>query len=424
MLPALLLAAQIIQLPAGVITVRAERVVTPGTVLRGHPKGTVLRASPAFRGRAVLVCGAGSTVENLTVDGNRARLARRVGIAPWNRDFIGYYDKNGLIADNADGLTVRNVTFRNIANFAVIVARSRNVTLERLRVENSGSLNEKGRNNTSGGVLLEEGAADFVVRDSTFIRVRGNGIWTHSRGESPRNGPGVIEGNHFEEIGRDALQAGHATKVRIERNTGRRIGWPVEIVDVEGGGTPVAIDTAGNVDDSVYAENRFDEINGKCIDLDGFHHGEVRQNTCVNRGRAEDYPFGHYGIVFNNTNPDMQSEDIRVTGNVIDGTKYGGIFVIGSGNTITRNRLTRLNLADCNETPGCLYDASQPDLLRTGIYLGAKAERAAPSRDNTVTDNVITGHGMEQYCIAAAPGVMLDQQTIARNDCRNKNPSQ
>ena len=85
-------------------------------------------------------------------------------------------------------------------------------------------------------------------------------------------------------------------------------------MDVEGGGIPVAIDTAGNVDRSVYAGNRFEEVNGKCIDLDGFHHGEVRDNACVNRGSADDYPHGHYGIVFNNSNPDMQSEDVTVSG--------------------------------------------------------------------------------------------------------------
>jgi hypothetical protein len=311
------------------------------------------------------------------------------------------------------------VTLRNIANFAVIVARSKNVRLEGLRVEDSGSLNAKGRNNTSGGILLEEGTSDFTVRGSRFLRIRGNGVWTHSRYESPRNGPGLIEENYFEEIGRDALQAGHATGVRIERNRGRRIGWPVDIVDVEGGGTPVAIDTAGNVDKSVYAENHFEEINGKCIDLDGFHTGEVARNVCINRGRADDYPFGHFGIVFNNTNPDMQSTRIRITNNVIDGTKYGGIFVIGHGNHIAGNKLSRLNLARCNQTPGCLYDRAQPDLLRTGIYIGSKAERPAPARDNVITDNVVTGHGMARHCVVTAPDVQRTEQTIARNECRN-----
>ena len=62
-------------------------------------------------------------------------------------------------------------------------------------------------------------------------------------------------------------------------------------------------------------------------------------NTCTNKLAREAYPYGHFGIVFNNTNPDMQSEAVRVIGNVIDGTKFGGIFVIGRGHTIQGNRL-------------------------------------------------------------------------------------
>jgi parallel beta-helix repeat protein len=412
----------VMQFPPGVTVVRKEIVVPAGTRVAGHPKGSTLRAAANFRGRALLVCGRGVTVENLVLDGNRAKLERRAEIAPHDRDFIGYYDRNGLIADGADNLTIRKVVFRNIANFAAIVARSRRVTFDEVVVEDSGSLNRAGRNNTSGGLLLEEGTTDFVVRRSRFLRIRGNAVWTHSRYESPRNGPGAIEHNYFEDIGRDALQAGHATKVRIERNTGLRIGWPFDVVDVEGGGTPVGIDTAGNVDKSVYAENRFDEINGKCIDLDGFHDGEVRANVCINRGVAADYPVGHFGIVFNNTNPDMQSSGIRVTGNTIDGTKYGGIFVIGHGNTVQGNTLRRLNLARCNDTAGCVWDSKQPDLLRSGIYIGSRAERPAPARDNVVTDNSVSGWGMDRYCVVAAPDVDIERQSVARNDCRNSTP--
>ena len=43
--------------------------------------------------------------------------------------------------------------------------------------------------------------------------------------------------------------------------------------------------------------------------------GMCSANTCINRLAAAEYPFGHFGIVFNNTNPDMQSEAIRVVGN-------------------------------------------------------------------------------------------------------------
>jgi hypothetical protein len=288
-----------------------------------------------------------------------------------------------------------------------------------LTVENSGGRNDKKRNNTTGGILLEDGTAGFEVTDSTFRNVLGNGIWTHSRYESPRNRDGLIARNRFDGIARDAIQVGHATEVRVERNTGARIGYPIDAVDVENGGTPVAIDTAGNVDAAIYAQNRFEEINGKCIDLDGFHDGRVEENTCVNRKPASEYPFGHYGIVFNNTNPDMRSENIVVTGNVIEGAKYGGIFLIGRGHTITGNRLRELNQARCDN---CQYFEGEPDLLHSGIYLGRRAERPDPAAGNRIEGNIITGYKMDRRCIGAAPGVSLASNTIRANTCKGTTP--
>jgi hypothetical protein len=254
-----------------------------------------------------------------------------------------------------------------------------------------------------------------------FENVHGNGVWTHSR--SVRNAHGRITANRFVNIGRDAIQVGHATEVRVDDNSGSRIGYPVSVVDVEGGGTPVAIDTAGNVDKSVYEENVFQEINGKCIDLDGFHHGDVLGNTCRNKLSAEQYPYGHFGIVFNNTNPDMQSEQVRMIGNVIDGAKFGGIFIVGRGHTIESNQLLRLNMAGCNESHskfGCIYNAKEPDVLQTGIYLGNKAERSEVSRENVIKNNIITGFKMATRCIAAAPGVDLKQNKVEGNVCKNQ----
>jgi hypothetical protein len=408
-----------VRLPSGSVTISREIAVPAGTTVTG--KYTTLRMARGFRGRAALVCGSRVTVQNLIIYGNREEAPVRVEIAPYDRSFVSFYARNGIIAENVEALTIRNVEMSGIAGFAIIVAASKNVQIERVRVFDSGSLNGKGRNNTSGGILLEEGTAEFSVRYCDLRRIRGNGIWTHSRYESRRNGPGVMTDNSFQEIGRDALQAGHATGIRIENNKGRRIGWPVEVVDVEGGGTPVAIDTAGDVDKSSYAGNLFEEINGKCIDLDGFHDGEVRGNTCINRGQASDYPFGNFGIAFNNTNPDMRSERVRVVDNTIDGAKFGGIFVVGRQHEIRRNTLVRLNLARCNDTPGCVYDASQPDFLRSGIYLAAKAERPDPARENVVTGNKVSGHGMDRFCIVAAPGAGLDQQAeIGNNECKSQ----
>jgi hypothetical protein len=294
-------------------------------------------------------------------------------------------------------------------------------------VSDSGGRDLNGRNNTTGGILFEEGTSEFEVRQSKFIRVLGNGVWTHSNYGSPRNGPGLIAENDFREIARDAIQIGHATGVRVQANTGGRLGFPIEAVDVEHGATPVAIDTAGDVDRTVYTQNRFEEVNGKCIDLDGFHDGEVTFNTCVNKGSAESYPHGHFGIVVNNWNPDMRSEKITIADNTIDGAKFGGVFLIGSNHTVVRNRLVNLNLAHCNESAakfGCVAIQGEPDVLQSGIYLGRIAaewaqKRADASRGHVIRDNEITGYRMDERCVMAAPGVDLKASLVGNNSCRH-----
>jgi hypothetical protein len=416
-----------VHLPPGRFAITSELLLPEDArnlQIVGHPKGTTLVASAAFRGRALLVCRSGRNIRisHLTLDGYRTDSAPGLPIAPDDIPFAAFYSSNGILAERVEGLTIQNVNFNGIVNFAILVNSSKQVDIDGVTVRDSGSLNSLGRNNTTGGILLEEGTTGFTVRNSVFRNIRGNGVWTHSLYTSPRNGPGRIERNHFVTIGRDAIQAGHATALQILNNTGARIGYPTQIVDVEHAGTPVAIDTAGNVDRSSYSGNRFDEVNGKCIDLDGFHDGDVIGNTCINRGNAAQYPFGHYGIIMNNSNPDMQSRNIRITQNLIDGTKFGGIFIIGSHHEIARNRLLNLNLARCNESAtqfGCLYDKRQPDLLQAGIYLGQHAERLDPARENIIRDNLIQGHEMEKRCILAAPGIEMRSQRIEGNECRN-----
>lgn len=416
---------KIVRLPAGQIQIASELQVPAGTQVLGNAKGTILKASDRFHGRALLICESGVTISDLTIDGNRRILMRPARLAPPDETFASFYEQNGILAEKVRNVRIHRVIFRNITNFAVLISGSSGVIIDYISVSDSGSLNKDGRNNTTGGVLLEEGTANFTVRNSTFRRIRGNGVWTHSLYTSPRNGPGRIVYNRFEVIGRDAIQAGHATKLLVQENDGHSIGYPVSEVDMAGGGMPVAIDTAGDVDHSSYSGNRFRRINGKCIDLDGFHDGDVMHNICVNEGPLADRPFGHYGIVFNNTNPDMESRNIRVMGNIIDGTTYGGIFVIGRGHTVARNRLTRLNLARCDDPKNlvCQYDGAQPDLLRAGIYLGSKAERPDIATGNIITDNVISGNGMKRYCIVAAPGVALEKQTIKGNTCMPLQPA-
>jgi len=414
-------ASGLVTLPAGTVEITRELALPERAhdlEIRGAEEGTVLRAAAGFRGRAILSLHGAARVRltGFTIDGNRAALEEPLGLPPHDLTFARFYPNNGILARDSETLTIEDVKLFNVTNLAVLITRCRTVRIRRLHLEDCGSRDAKGRNNTTGGILFEDGTTDFEVRDSVFRRIRGNGVWTHSLFTAPRNRDGLIAGNQFHELGRDAIQVGHATRVRVERNRGTRIGYPV--ADVDPNATPVAVDTAGNTDRSVYAHNRFEDVNGKCIDLDGFHHGEVLSNTCINRRPRQEYPYGHFGIVLNNTNPDMQSEEITLRGNHIEGAVYGGIFLIGSRHRIVGNRLLNLNQARCEPgRPGCLYWADEPALLSSGIYLGQRAERPAVTKDNLIENNEITGYRMRAGCIAAAPGVALRDNRIGENRC-------
>jgi hypothetical protein len=396
----------VIVLPRGTIEFDTEFHVPPMAIVRGHPKGSIVRASRRFRGRALfIVTGAPATFQDFEIDGNRAALEQRTGLPDSITPFSRFTQANGILAERASFLRIHNMRFREIAGFAVLVARSREVLIRGVRVEDSGSRNPEGRNNTTGGILLEGGTHGFDLSFNVFRNVRGNGIWTHSRYTDPRNGPGRIAGNRFETIGRDAVQVGHATRVVVQANSGTRIGFPPEEVDA----LPVGVDTAGNVDRSKYISNHFQEINGKCLDLDGFHHGEVRGNTCVN-------VIGGFAIVMNHFNPDMRPEGVVIADNMVHGAKFGALFAIGSGNRIVGNQFLNLNYARC----GCPYTQEDPHLLRSGIYLARGTVRPAPAHGNLIRDNIITGFGMAENCIVAAPGVVRSNNEIAGNVCRDE----
>jgi hypothetical protein len=59
-------------------------------------------------------------------------------------------------------------------------------------------------------------------------------------------------------------------------------------------------------------------------------------------------------------------------------------------------------------------------MLRSGIYLGKGAERPAPARGNTIEGNEITGFKMQTRCIASAPGIPPEANTVRDNTCRDR----
>lgn len=408
-----------VDLPANEVTLTAPLRIenADGLTIRGN--GARLKAG--FDGDAVILIlnSKNVRIENLTLVGNREASDWRFGLPPSDQPMARWNRNNGIVIERSSEVHLEKLTVREIVSYPVLVNASRKITIEQLLVGDSGSLDEKSMNNATGGILFEEGCEDFVVRQSKLRNIRGNGIWTHSLMSSPRNRRGLFEENDLRHIGRDALQAGHAIDIRILGNTGAFIGYPAENVDMGRLATPVVIDTAGNVENSVYAGNRFEEVNGKCIDLDGFHDGEVRANECINRRAVDAYPHGHYGIVLNNSNPQMESRNIRILGNLMEGFKFGGVFLIGEGHIVRDNQFRRVNIAQCNENDkiGCLYKADEPDLLQSGIYLGRGADRPSPARNLTIESNVVQGHRMSARCIGAAPGVSKQASKISANQC-------
>lgn len=418
----------IIRLPRGIVEISSELTLAPGAHdLEIVGDETRLKAADNFKGRALLVLENAERIHlhYLEIDGNRDKLARPLEMAPPENVFRVWYPDNGVLVNNVAGLQIERLTLSNVVNFPILVSQSSNVRIWGATLEDSGSKNARGRNNLSGGILFEEGSSRFEVTQSTFRRILGNGLWTHSNFRAPRQQDGAFTRNHFDTIGRDALQLGHATRVRIEQNTGVRIGYPMEAVDIENQGIPIAIDTAGDVDHSEYSGNTFEEIDGQCINLDGFHDGAVRNNRCTNRKAAADYPYGSLGMAMNNAHPDTHSNNIEIRNNVIDGAKFGGLFLMGSGNRIIGNRFVNLNLAGCNESVKefpCIYKADEPGMLESGIYLSRGVARLEETRGNVIENNTISGHRMKTRCVQFGPGVSPALNTVDSNTCSDDAP--
>jgi hypothetical protein len=415
----------VVELPQGETHLDRPLEVLPGArglTVRGHPRGSTLIMDADFKGSAAIVVrgAADVTFAGFTIRGNRTELKSDWYLPEHYEAFADYYTANGIVIRKSDRVTVRGVQFTAIRAFPVIVNGSSHVTIDSAGIRDCGTLNRAGRNNTTGGILLEEGVAGFEVRRTTITRVTGNAIWTHSYAESPRSSDGFIHDNTISTVARDAIQVGHATRVRVENNTGRELGFPAEYVDVEHHAVAVALDTAGNVDHSAYSNNRFTDVNGQCIDLDGFHDGSVTGNSCLNAKPIESYPALHYAVVFGNNNPAATSSGIVVMNNTLRGFAYGGVFVVGSNNRIENNRFTDLNLAHCGVTPvpaRCAYAPDQPDMLRSGIYLANNGGRAATDTNNVIRNNTLAGFGIAAHCVTSAPGVALRGNVVAGNVC-------
>lgn len=351
-------------LPGGVIEISRE-IVLPADAHDLEIRGadTTIKASAAFRGRALIVLPAGKNIRihDLSLDGNRDAFPQPVAAPPSTAMLSRVVANNGLIAEGVAGLEISQFKASQIAGFPILVNGGSHVRVHDVEIVESGTLDLNGHNNGSGGVALEEGVADFEILQSRIGKIRGNGVWIRSTGNSGAPARGRIAGNEFAILARAAIELNHATAVTIENNTGHMIGFPGEEVLTGGTALPAAIASTGSVDRSTIRNNNFEQIAGRCLSLDGFSNGEVTGNACA------------------------------------DGL-FNGFLIRGAGNRITGNHLTGLNNAH----------RDQPESLRAGIYLAAGAS------GNTLDANEISGYGMAQHCIGG-PG--LDANQVAKNSC-------
>jgi hypothetical protein len=423
-----LLSGATVELPAGEIHLSRPLVIPKGLkdlALLGNPKGSTIVLDPGFSGRAAIE---GEDVSNVTfrsfsITGDRGDMKSAWALPRDGVDFADFYSGNGIAIRRGANVTVRGVSFSRIRAFPLLLNAVHGATVDGVTIADCGTLNPDGHNNTTGGILLEEGVTDFEITGSKISRVAGNAIWTHSYAGSPRQERGRIAGNEITRVARDAIQIGHASRIRVENNRGSEIGFPVEYVDFPGYGTPVALDTAGNVDYTVYTGNTFTSVAGECMDLDGFHDGEVSGNRCINDpAEARNWLGLHFGILFGNHDPGMTSANVSVTGNTLRGFAYGGVFLIGERHRIEDNQFLDVNLAHCGSTPvpaKCAALLDQPDALRSGIYLGTDGGRPAVTRGNIIRGNTIRGFGIAEHCVTARKGVDLKANSIAGNTCQN-----
>jgi len=415
-----------VPLPGGVLELEKPIVMGPranGLEIIGKP-GDVVRARKGIELRAFFVCRECKkvTLSGFAIEGDPDLRSHPAEAPPADTELREYFSGNGIVIEGGQGFTVKNMTFKDLSGFAVLGAFDKNTTVENNEIADSGTRNGKGHNTGAGGVSFTDGSDGFLVRGNTFKRLFGNGVWVHSRARADRSQNGVIEGNHFENISRNMVLLSRAYKIAVRKNNAKMIGFPIDTVNTDAR-PPAGVATEGKVDSSVIEGNEFEQVNGRCFDLDGFHDSEVTGNSCRNRGEAGEYPHGGYGLVLDNSSSEMHSQLVNIHDNTIEGMRWGGVFLIGSGHKVVRNKLLRLNLLGCTAATrdfACTPNADEPMIARAGIYLGLRGARPDPVAGAVIEDNEVSGTGMGSgNCVVYAPQVKPEASTARNNNCRN-----
>jgi parallel beta-helix repeat protein len=240
----------VVTLPAGEFEISRE-ILLPGDAHDLEIRGvnTKLKASPEFRGRALLVLlnGKNIRIHDLALDGNRDAVGRMFSLPAFGVMYSRFVPSNGILVENATKLEIADTKTTHFAGFGILINSSKGVRLQDVDFTSSGGFNAQRKNNGTGGLVIEEGTSDFEVVRCAFAAIRGNGITVRG------SGPGRLFENEFRSMAREAIHADHATGVGIESNRIEQIGFPIEEVD-----SPGAL----------------------CMRLEHFDGGLVKDNTC------------------------------------------------------------------------------------------------------------------------------------------------
>src|SRR5258708_31151019 len=135
----------VVHFPAQISEISGEITIPQGAhdlTIEGN--GAILRAGPKFQGRAILSCKSCRhvVVRNLLIGGNRQALEKRQPMPPSGAEFVQCFNNNGILIEDSEGVTLDNVSLSEIAGFAILVSRSKGVTVSHAAVSNSGGRNQ------------------------------------------------------------------------------------------------------------------------------------------------------------------------------------------------------------------------------------------------------------------------------------------
>ncbi len=428
----------------------ALQLTREGLTLEGDGEATVLeRAVTVENGEGLLnVRASAVTLRRLRIDGavkepellpyldnerGPSVLGAPIHGDPMHADLVR--NTSVTIHRGARAVTIEDVSIEHTGGYAILVdARYgpiRDVTFRRLHLRDNrphlfGRKGDVRYGSWTGGIHYQNDGRDldfarhalrgFTVEDSLFERISGHAIWGHGYGFDTLNEDITVRRNRFRDIGMDGVLVANTVKAKVEENEFHRIGYVAERKssrprpawypglrpDGADNIPAVAIDTSGLVRHSTYRNNSMVNVNGHCIDLDGFTQGVVSGNTMRVSGREDAWTYvndrvaefgGHRqgnftkGINLSNTAAAALTEEVRIEGNTL--INMGG-FAIALNDSqrcvVTNNHIRHY---------GGIYG---PIILTNSLK---EPRERHVSRENSITGNYIHFY-LEAWCVTEA----------------------